>query len=602
MIQADPERLGLEVVGVADPDPASPGSVLARELEVPLVVDDYHEFFVRNDIELVIELTGRTEVRNEIFRSLPPHIHIVDHQASRFFWDLFARAQESRELRRRARDQIRAERNRLGNILDSLPYEILVIDRDYVVELANRTYLQNNGLTLDQVVGAPCYDLPHRTRPTCDLGGGICPHERSLSEGEPVSIVASHREESGRERFASIRAAPLRDERGEIRGVVEAIRDITDRMEIERTLLRKDAQLNQTRHRLNEILANSRDLIFLADAEGRILSFNEGAERSLGYAADEVQGRPAASLAATPALVEELIARTRREGHATGYELRLRHRDGETVVCNLGLTAYGEPGSDAFEIIGIGRDITTQVRLREEVFAQEQLVAIGKMAVGVAHEINNPLAVIDTIAGFVEETVQEQRGALAPDTVASLDRSIERLRHQVERAKSFTHSLLGFARASRDEVREVNLAELIDESLELLAPEIKQRGIEVRRHYAGDAPCPRTDRSLLQQVLVNLLTNAVDAMEEKGDASRLLEVGVRRAAEDRVALYVQDSGVGIPEEDRARIFELFHTSKPPGKGTGIGLAIVLDIVKRLGAQIEVDSTRGEGSRFTVTLS
>ena len=115
---------------------------------------------------------------------------------------------------------------------------------------------------------------------------------------------------------------------GAIRGVVEAIRDITDRMEIERKLLQKDAQLSQTRHRLNEILANSRDIIFLADAEGRILNFNEGAERSLGYAADEVRGRPAASLAESPEAVDELIELTRREGHATGYELRLRHRDG----------------------------------------------------------------------------------------------------------------------------------------------------------------------------------------------------------------------------------------------------------------------------------
>ncbi|MFO7653470.1 MAG: PAS domain-containing protein [Candidatus Krumholzibacteriia bacterium] len=599
MIEADPRQLGLEVVGVADPDPDSPGLRFAREIGVPLVVDDYHEFFVRSDIELVIELTGLPQVRDEIFRNLPAHIHIVDHHASRFFWDLFARAEESRELRQRSRDQLQAERNRLRNILDSLPYEILVVDRDYRVELANRTYLDNNDFSREEVVGRRCYDLNHLTKPPCDLESGTCPHAESLTAGHSISRVVSRLDDQGRERFASVSAAPLRDEHGTIQGVVEAIRDITERMEIQRKLLQQSAQLSEARQLLDGILANSRDIIFIADAEGRLLTVNDGAVRALGYPAEALLGRPFSFLGLDPDPLEELMEAVQREGHALGYELRLRHAEGETVLVNLSLTTYGQPGLDA-EIIGIGRDITTRVQLQEKVFRTEQLAAVGRMAAGVAHEINNPLAVIDTIAGLVEDTLEDEGERLDASAVANLQRAIGRLRHQVKRATSITHSLLGFVRKDGSGRRPVDLVTLMDETLDLLAPEINTRGVQVRRSYLDNIPEPVTDRMLLQQVFVNLLKNAIDAMEEKGTSQPVLEVGLERPDDRTVAVYVQDNGVGIPAEARARIFDLFHTSKPVGKGTGLGLAIVMDIVKRLDGVIDLESEPGQGTRFTVS--
>jgi PAS domain S-box-containing protein len=467
--------------------------------------------------------------------------------------------------------------------------------------MANRTYLENNDQRLEQVVEHLCYELPHSTKPACVLRSGTCPHEKSLTAGETVSTVVSRRDVEGHERFASVRAAPLRDESGKVCGVVEAIRDITQRMEIERELLQRDAQLSETRRRLDEILTNSRDIIFLADIAGQVLAFNQGAVLSLGYATGELKGQSVSTLAVDPGVLEGLLEQTRREGHATGYELELRNKTGEIVVCNLSLTAYGDTGADDSEIIGIGRDITTRMRLKEEIFHKEQLAATGKMAAGVAHEINNPLAVIDTIAGLVEDTIAEARRDPGSLEFEELDTAMKRLRHQVKRATSITHSLLGFVRKSVGDVQVVDLARLLEESLNLLAPRIKQGAVDVRRSFAADLPHPVTDPMLLQQIMVNLLDNAIDAMEERGGHERLLEIGTARCGEDRVAVYVQDNGVGIPQEAQAEIFELFHTSKPVGRGTGIGLAIVLDIVKRLGADISVESEPGQGSRFTVTL-
>ena len=166
-IQASPNRLGLRVVGVADPDPDSPGMVLARESGIELTVADYREFFACDGVDLVVELTGLSDVRDEVFRSLPSHVHFIDHYASRFFWDFFTLAEESDRQHREAEQRVLDERNRLRNILDSLPYELLVIDKNYTIELANRSFLEANkplpmGVFISRHAGAP---RPYMTVP-----------------------------------------------------------------------------------------------------------------------------------------------------------------------------------------------------------------------------------------------------------------------------------------------------------------------------------------------------------------------------------------------------------------------------------------------------
>ena len=131
-------------------------------------------------------------------------------------------------------------------------------------------------------------------------------------------------------------------------------------------------------------------------------------------------------------------------------------------------------------------------------------------------------------------------------------------------------------------------------------PEISAAGVEIRRNYTAGPLQPRTDANLVQQVLVNLIKNALDAIEEKKTSHGALEIGTA-PAEGAVEIYVEDNGTGIPEEARAEIFELFHTSKPAGKGTGLGLTIVQDIMVRIDGSIRCESEVGQWTRFTLTL-
>ena len=721
----DSARLGLTVVGVADPDPDSPGLALARAAGIELTVPDYHAFFQRDDIDLVVELTGRPEVREDVFRSLPAHVHFIDHYAARFFWNFFELAEERNRILRQAEERVKQERNRLQLILDSLPYEVLVIRPDYVVETANRKFLQTNELNLDQVAGRYCYDLEHRTKGPCDIAVGGGPHPETLRAGQVVSTVVSHRSERGEERFAAVAASPIIDEAGSVIGVVEATRDITERVRLESALkdtrerlnqfidiaplfiymkdvnlrylvinkralellgreeqqvvgqtdfalypettarewqarerevlhtrrplhvrgvlplperemhysatlfpvlkddrviglfgliedttelhqsevelVEQKAKLVETREFLQGVLENSRDMIFLTDTAGQILSLNTGARLVLGLEQpEEFLGHSILEFAAAPDGMGELLAAALRESHAEQFEIPFRRRDGETAICNVSLTLINDHQGQPLEVLGICRNVTTRVRLQEDLIRAERLAAIGKMAAGVAHEINNPLAVIETIAGLVRETLEEKGACLPEGTKANLLRAAERLLYQTRRCTTITHSLLGFARKSGASRQPVDLPALLGESLDFLAPEIKQLAVEVRREFAPDLPPVVTDPNLLQQVFVNLLKNALDAVEEKNAPGGELTIRAGRAGKG-VAVAIRDNGVGIPAGERDKIFDLFHTSKSAGKGTGLGLSIVFNILKKLGGEIEVASEPGAWTEVTVRL-
>ncbi len=724
MIHGAPRRLGLSVVGVADPDADSAGLSYAREMGVDLLTSDFRDLLRRDDIDLLVELTGDRDVSDAIKAELPPHMHFVDHFASRFFWDLFAMIEQTNRLRRKSAERLREERNRLQHILDSLPFEILVIGVDYKVQLANRTFLENNLLDMSEVLGHYCYDVEMLTRGPCDVSVEGCPHHSSLKDGRAVSTVVSSMDEDGHEHFASVRAAPIRDDEGRVLGVVESILDISDRVETEthlqrtrqsldrfldtapmliyrtdtshrirranrfaldtlgledkqvvgrtmrsllpepaaselhaaerrvlqsgqstvhagtlhlegrdlhyrallfpvqsddevvglfnliedttrlaeseRKLALRSAELTEARQLLAGVLDNSRDLIFLTDVDGKLVSFNRGAENALGYDSAETLGRPVADFCRDPEQCREIYAQCLEEGHAELFEMPLVRRDGETVLCNVSLTSILEEDDDDTEIIAICRDITTRRRLQDDLVRSDRLAALGKMAAGVAHEINNPLAVIESIAGVLEDTLVDEGDRLTTSSRDVLIRAADRLQAQVKRCSNITHGLLGFARKSDSAHQEVDVQSLLEECLELLQVEIKGAGVEVVRRYAPGLPRVVTSPPLVQQVLVNLLKNACDAIEEAGRGSGVLTVSLV-AAEGRLVVEVEDDGVGIPAEQLDKIFDLFQTSKPVGKGTGLGLAIVHDIVERIGAEVQVRSEHGRWTRFSLLL-
>jgi signal transduction histidine kinase len=234
-------------------------------------------------------------------------------------------------------------------------------------------------------------------------------------------------------------------------------------------------------------------------------------------------------------------------------------------------------------------------QMEQQIMVCERLASLGTLAAGVAHEINNPLAIIRESAGWMRQLFAKDELKDIPryhDFVKALDK----VEKSVERASRITHQLLGFVGKSESTLSEVNLTELIEEAIQLIAHEAQNRNIRIVRPMEPSPETIWSDPYQLRQVLLNLLTNAIHAVNSEGTITIAIEdVG------DCHTITVSDTGPGIPRENLDKIFEPFFTTKSPGQGTGLGLFVSRGMVERLGGTIEVASKIGQGARFSVRL-
>ncbi|MDK9707231.1 MAG: ATP-binding protein [Desulforhopalus sp.] len=226
-----------------------------------------------------------------------------------------------------------------------------------------------------------------------------------------------------------------------------------------------------------------------------------------------------------------------------------------------------------------------------------KMIALSKMAAGIAHEVNNPLASIAEVAGWMKDLLAEEDIA-ANKNFAELDESVDKIEQQVARARKIIHNLLGFARRMEPAKEKININALLDETTGFLDNGARYMNINIEKHYAEDVPIITSDLSQIQQVVLNLLNNAIDAIDHDGTVT----VSTRyHEKTGEVEISVADTGKGIPESNLSKIFDPFFTTKEVGKGTGLGLSISYTIIEKLGGRISVESKEGEGTVFTILL-
>ncbi len=241
------------------------------------------------------------------------------------------------------------------------------------------------------------------------------------------------------------------------------------------------------------------------------------------------------------------------------------------------------------------REAAYRARMEQQMIATERLASLGTLATGVAHEINNPLAIIKESAGWMRLILKNPQMADIPRR-EDFEKAIGKIENAIERARRITYQLLGSVQKQEAAVTEVHLPALVDETLELLQREIATRSVAVQRETAAGAETIWSDPYQLRQVLINLLSNAVQASAAGG------RIDVRLKLQgDGIALEIADTGKGIPKENLEKIFEPFFSTKPPGQGTGLGLFVTRGIVQKLGGSITVESRLGGGACFRVVL-
>jgi two-component system NtrC family sensor kinase len=244
-------------------------------------------------------------------------------------------------------------------------------------------------------------------------------------------------------------------------------------------------------------------------------------------------------------------------------------------------------------VITIGEDVTEAREVQHRILQSEKLAAVGQLAAGVMHEINNPLATIGACVAAIEARL----GDKADGTVAEYLDIIDK---EVLRCTNIVDGLLDFSRPKEIKPKQpVDTNQLVDQTLFLLKHHQRFKRLQVKRDFADDLPPILANNEQMVQVLMALMLNAVDAMEDGGT----LTLRTRRFAgrRDEVVIEVHDTGSGIPEPDLGKIFEPFYTTKPPGRGTGLGLSICYGIVEQHLGRLEVDSAPGMGSTFRVYL-
>jgi signal transduction histidine kinase len=279
-------------------------------------------------------------------------------------------------------------------------------------------------------------------------------------------------------------------------------------------------------------------------------------------------------------------------GNSWKGELEMFNKNREKI--NIFLQAYPikDDNGKIISLTGIHTDITRRKKLEAAMLQSEKLSAIGQLAAGVAHEINNPLGII---LGFAQSVVKRIKNA--EDPLALPLKSIER---EAVRCKNLVQNLLVFSRTSQNAKSEdVDLNAAVESVLSLILAQTKTHNVELVKELGAALPRINANQTQIQQIIINLCGNAVDAMPKGG--TLIISTAISSKQPGYVEIRVRDTGGGIPKNLQKQIFDPFFTTKEVGKGTGLGLSLVYEIVTKHGGSIELESEEGKGAEFTVFL-
>ena len=339
--------------------------------------------------------------------------------------------------------------------------------------------------------------------------------------------------------------------------------------------------------------------LYVVDRDYRIVTWNRHREvGAQGIPRDAAIGRNVFSVLARypKGRVRQEFERAFETGEIERIEQTSADEDGSTKHWLVSKIPMFDPETDEVShVITVGEDVTLRVEAIHAVGRAEKLAAVGRLAAGVVHEINNPLATISACAESLEHRVEE--GAFSgSDAVEDLNEYLGLIKSEAFRCKSITTGLLDFSRLRAGERIPLEVGDILRSSSNLISHQKRGEYIDFSVEVEADLPMVNADGGQLQQAIIALATNAVDAMPEGG------RLTFRASSNPKsVIIEIEDTGVGIPVEDMSKIFEPFFTTKEVGKGTGLGLAVCYGIITDHGGRLNVRSTLGKGTTFTILL-
>jgi len=451
-------EITLQVVAVADEKDDAPGLMMAKKKGL-FVTADYNHFFDREDIDLIIELTGNQDTYYDILAKKKKNVRAIDRKTAMIFWE-FTLASRIEQQTIRELQETKAVYNVTFSIYDAIVNEliqddVLVISANYRVIDINNALLNKLGLTREQAIGHHCYEITHKRITPCSGSEHPCPLQEVLKRGKPFQASHVHLDKGNKRLLFSISCYPLIDN-GEVIGMIEMARDITKDLEFQKVVMQQD-----------------------------------------------------------------------------------------------------------------------------------KMASIGRLAAGVAHEINNPLTTILTSAMLIQEDIDPED----PNY-----QELQTIADEALRCRKIVSSLLDFARQSKPIKKQHNINDVVKECAVLTRKQAAFKDVTLEQNLGKDLPATNMDKDQLEQALINLVLNAIEVTDPGGKVTISTKFV---PGTDTIELEVSDSGKGISEKDMARIFDPFFTTKE--SGTGLGLAITHGIIEQHGGTIDVESKLGQGTSFTIRL-
>jgi len=408
-------------------------------------------------------------------------------------------------------------------------------------------------------------------------------HAQAMEEhGHMRNYEATLRRKNGSPIYVLINAFGMYDSLGRLQQIRGLMLDVTG-------LHTYQSELHRERDFSGKILSNTQSLILVSDTAG-LISYANRRWYEAGFEQKELLGRPLLELAA-PGYVRPLsdaLQAILRGGQVDNLELQIMRGNGHAGQFSVNLSPMRDEQGNINSIVVVMTDITDSAELRDKLVHAEKLAAVGQLVSGVAHEVNNPLT---AILGFADLLLEN------PDIPESARKDLSVILQEAQRTKTIVQNLLSFARQMPPQRNAVQLNLILRRTIQLRSYDFNSHGVDIVEHLDEDLPDIIGDAHQLQQVFLNILNNAYDAVHETGRPARI-EIMTTKAAGNAVEVSFRDNGHGISHPDR--IFDPFFTTKEVGKGTGLGLSICYGIVKEHGGEILCHNNGdGQGATFIV---
>jgi len=493
---------------------------------------------------------------------------------------------------KKAEEVIRRHNEFLRNVLESLTYPFLVINADdYTVEMANSAACEGR---LPE--GVTCYMLSHKRDRPCDSPNRPCPLEKVKKTGQPMVMEHIHRDKQGNERNIEVHGYPVFDGDGNVSKMIEYCLDVTERKRIRKSLKRSESLLDVMGRIAKvggwELDASTLELRWTKETY-RIhevpLDYVPSLEEAVNFYHPEDRPR-----------LEQAIQRALEHGEPFDMEIRFITAKGKHLWIHMTCKPQIVDGKTV-KLSGAFQDITKRKnseklarRHQAEMFHVSRLSMMGEMASGLAHELNQPLCAILSCSDMCSHMAKDGN----PD-IDRLNKGLELIASQAERAGEIVRRIRDFVQKRETNRTSVDINNIVQEAIGLIDADIRHSQTVVDLRLSRRLPMVLGDVIQIEQVLLNLMRNAIEVMQSEDREERRLTIETTAGPEKVVEIAVSDTGPGLAPQASEKLFDSFHTTKPDG--LGIGLAICRSIIEAHEGEIWAEPDTGGGAVFKFTL-